>query len=136
VTSDPPPGDPGVIARIGPWTVLNCITASCTRCGAVPLDEDTGLTPHFRSSRQAAEELGQEWGWRCTARSTWPENDELLCPACAQAGEDPGKPAVTADNGHAPDTAPGRAGNGQAPHPGLPVNARVSPAVRRTREEG
>jgi hypothetical protein len=84
--------------------VLNCVTASCTRCGTTPLDEDTGLTPHFAGIGQAAQELAQDWGWHYTARSNWPDGDELLCPACAQAD-------------HRPDTA--------APPGGRPPQASV-----------
>jgi hypothetical protein len=77
-----PPGQE-VIAVAGPWTVLSCVTAACTNCGALPADEDTGMTPHFASTSQAAQELTQNWGWSHTRRSDWPKDDELLCPECA-----------------------------------------------------
>ena len=97
MTSDQPPPDtcgqppdPGkplppareVIAVAGPWTVLSCVTAACTGCGTVPLDEDTSTTPHFASTAQAAQELAQNWGWH-HKRGEWPKDDELLCPRCA-----------------------------------------------------
>jgi hypothetical protein len=82
------PADSNVVTRTGPWTVLSCATACCSRCGAVPLDEDTGLTPHFASTAQAREELPRDWGWTCTPRSSWPKDDELLCPDCARADDD------------------------------------------------
>lgn len=93
VTDNQPPPDPGgplppgreVIAVAGPWTVLSCVTAACTGCGAVPLDEDTGMTPHFASTSQAAQELAENWGWRHN-RGEWPKDDELLCPRCAPPG--------------------------------------------------
>jgi len=77
-----PPGQE-VIAVAGPWTVLSCVTAACTNCGALPADEDTGMTPHFASTSQAAQELTQNWGWSHKRRSDWPKDDELLCPECA-----------------------------------------------------
>lgn len=77
-----PPGQE-VIAVAGPWTVLSCVTATCTNCGALPADEDTGMTPHFASTSQAAQELAQNWGWSHKRRSEWPKDDELLCPECA-----------------------------------------------------
>ena len=93
MTADqPPPGedgqplDPGgrdVITVAGPWTVLSCVTGACTRCGALPADEDTGMTPHFASTSQAAQELTQNWGWHHQPRSAWPKDDLLLCPRCA-----------------------------------------------------
>ena len=72
-----------VIAVAGPWTVLSCVTATCTNCGAVPLDEDTDMTPHFAGTGQAAHELAQNWGWSHQHRSCWPKDDLLLCPRCA-----------------------------------------------------
>jgi hypothetical protein len=97
MTSDqPPPGTSGeaspgldgllppgsVVSVTGPWTVRSCVTAACTNCGAVPLDEDTSTTPHFTDTGQAAQELAQNWGWS-HKRGTWPKDDELLCPRCA-----------------------------------------------------
>jgi hypothetical protein len=80
VTSAEPPGGPGAVARLGPWTFRTCVTAACTRCGAAPLDDGTGLTPHFASPGQAAGELVRDWGWLLVARpGQW---DELLCPPC------------------------------------------------------
>lgn len=79
----PLPSGQDVIAVAGPWTVLSCVTAACTNCGAVPADEDTGMTPHFGSTGQAAQELAQNWGWTCERRSCWPKDDVLLCPGCA-----------------------------------------------------
>jgi hypothetical protein len=91
MTSDQPPLDPGgplpfgqdVIAVAGPWTVLSCVTAACSNCGTAPADEDTGMTPHFASTSQAAQELAQNWGWHHDRRSQWPKDDLLLCPECA-----------------------------------------------------
>jgi hypothetical protein len=54
-----PPGEPAGTARLGPYTFRCCVTAACTRCGAVLLDEDTGIAPHFDSLGQAADELTQ-----------------------------------------------------------------------------
>lgn len=96
MTSDQPspgtsgqPVDPGepppareVIAVAGPWTVLSCVTAACTSCGAVPQDAGTSTTPHFASTGQAAQELAQHRGWH-HKRGEWPKDDELLCPRCA-----------------------------------------------------
>jgi hypothetical protein len=97
LTSDqPPPGTSGqpyprldgllppgcVITVTGPWTVRSCVTAACTSCGAVPLDEDTSTTPHFADTSQAAQELAQNWGWH-HQRGIWPKDDVLLCPRCA-----------------------------------------------------
>ena len=92
----PPPGTCGqppnpdelpfgreVITVAGPWTVQSCVTAACTGCGVLPLDEDTSMTPHFASTSQAAEELTQNWGWTHKQRSGWPKDDQLLCPGCA-----------------------------------------------------
>ena len=87
MTGDELPAGSNVVAETGPWTVLSCVTASCTRCGTAPLDEDTKLTPHFTDTDQAREELTRDWGWTCTPRSNWPKGDVLLCPACAT---DPG----------------------------------------------
>jgi hypothetical protein len=75
-----PPGS--VVTVVGPWTVRSCVTAACTGCGALPLDEDTSTTPHFADTSQAAQELAQNWGWH-HERGTWPKDDVLLCPACA-----------------------------------------------------
>jgi hypothetical protein len=93
MTSDQPPPDtcgrldgllpPGSVVTVtGPWTVRSCVTAACTGCGAVPLDEDTSTTPHFDDTSQAAQELAQNWGWH-HQRGTWPKDDVLLCPVCA-----------------------------------------------------
>jgi hypothetical protein len=32
-------------AGTGPWATRTCVTAACTRCGAAPLDDGTGITP-------------------------------------------------------------------------------------------
>jgi hypothetical protein len=80
MTGTDPPDEPGTVARLGPWTFRTCVTAACTRCGAAPLDDDTGLTPHFDSPGQAAVELVRDWGWYLFARpGQW---DELICPPC------------------------------------------------------
>lgn len=71
-----------VVTVAGPWTVRSCVTAACTGCGAVPLNEDTSTTPHFADTGQAAQELDQNWGWH-HKRGTWPKDDILLCPRCA-----------------------------------------------------
>jgi hypothetical protein len=85
--------------------VLSCVTAACTNCGAVPADEDTGMTPHFASTSQAAQELAQNWGWHHERRSEWPKDDVLLCPACAapaDSGGNPTPPARDAGAGQEP----------------------------------
>lgn len=86
-----PPADSNVVTQTGPWTVLSCVTAVCSWCGTVPLDEDTGLTPHFADIAQAREELPLNWGWTVVPGRDWPKDDELLCPECAKA--DDGGPA-------------------------------------------
>ena len=102
ISGEPSPGldgllPPGSVVTVaGPWTVRSCVTAACTNCGAVPLDEDTSTTPHFADTCQAAQELAQNWGWS-HQRGTWPKDDGLLCPACAAR---PG------------DARPARKGNG------------------------
>lgn len=87
MTDDELPAASNVVTQAGPWMVLSCVTASCTCCGSTPLNEDTQLTPHFTSTAQARGELTRDWGWTCTPRSDWPKDDELLCPACAKAGD-------------------------------------------------
>jgi hypothetical protein len=72
--------------------MASCIMAACARCGALPLYEDTGMTPHFTGVEQAAEELTQNWGWHREGSGLWPV---LLCPGCAasrgkEAGPWPG----------------------------------------------
>jgi hypothetical protein len=100
------PGEAPGTARLGPWTFRTCVTAACTRCGAAPLDEDTGLTPHFTSPGQAAEELVRDWGWLLFARpGQW---DELVCPPCRDQ---------------------------LRAHLALPANARVIPPARRQQEQ-
>jgi hypothetical protein len=69
-----------VITVTGLWTVRSCVAVTCTNCGAVPLDEDTSMTPHFASTSQAARELVQNWGWSHEHRSCWPKDDLLLRP--------------------------------------------------------
>jgi len=77
----------------GPWArrtwepgsgTREWVTAACSRCRAVPWDESLGMTVTFASTEQACEELTRDWGWTCVPRSNWPEDDELLCPTCAQ----------------------------------------------------
>jgi hypothetical protein len=121
MTRSSPPDTPGP-ARTGPWTLHCCVTAACTRCGAVPLDEDTGLTPHFDSVRQACEELPRDWDWHLTTRTSI-NDDELLCPPCA-AGD------ITRQ----PDAAQPRQEAGQAPE--LPANTRILPAAHSRQREG
>ena len=68
------------------WTVHLCVTAARTGCGSVPVDEDTGLAPHFATPDQAAEELTPEWGWRFAAfPARLGVGEELLCPGCTAA---------------------------------------------------
>jgi hypothetical protein len=134
MTGTSPSDEPAGTARLGPWTFRTCVTAVCTRCGAAPLDEDTGIAPHFTSAAQAADELARDWGWRVTTRAgQW---DQLLCPACSLAGGDSRPQAPAAADGQGPGTAPRRGDPGQAPHPALPTNARVPPTAGRTREGG
>jgi hypothetical protein len=113
MTSDQPspgtsgqPVDPGepppareVIAVAGPWTVLYCLTAACTSCGAVPLDAGASTIPHFASTDQAAQELAQDWGWH-HKRGEWPKDDELLCPRCAALPPKPASPRIGRSPGH------------------------------------
>jgi len=102
-----PPGQ-DVITVAGPWTVLSCVTAASTGCGAAPADEDTGMTPHFASTSQAAQELAQNWGWTWGRRSDWPKDDVLLCPKCAAAPARPSRrPTVSCPSAH--DLAQARA---------------------------
>jgi hypothetical protein len=126
MTDATPPG----AARIGPWTLRYCVTAACTQCGAAPLDEDTGLTPHFDSAGQAREELPRDWGWHLTARSAWADDDELLCPACAVAGDagNPPPPDPDPDGDREPEPRPWWEDPAQ-PRPALPPNAAVFPEV-------
>jgi len=72
---------PPAPAAAPPWTVITCVTAACSRCGAAAGDEDEGYTPHFTSTRQARGELTGHYEWRITA------GGQLLCKACA-ADED------------------------------------------------
>jgi hypothetical protein len=125
--------------RTGPWTVHLCVTAACTGCGGVPLDEDTGITPHFAGPDQAVEELTQEWGWYFTAfPARLGRGEELLCPGCAAAVGYDGSPWPPASH---PDGGQG-AGATSWEYPeqfgdGLPANTRCFPsAAGRTREEG
>jgi hypothetical protein len=102
-----------VITVTGPWTVLSCVTAACSRCGAIPLDEDTSTTPHFASTSQAEQELTQNWGWSHERRSCWPKDDLLLCPACTRArdGARPAAPGLrTPIRERLHDAAPSRGG--------------------------
>jgi len=143
MTGDELPADSNVVAVTGPWTVLSCIAASCTRCGKAPLDEDTKLTPHFTDTAQAREELTRDWGWTCTPRSNWPKDDVLLCPACAapaDSGGNPAPPARDAGGGQEPgavswwEALAGRAGEPLRRE--LPANTAVPPATGTAREEG
>ena len=106
-----PATTPQRTADIGPWMVHLCVTAACTRCGGVPVDEDTGLAPHFASPDQAVGELTQEWGWYFAA---FPARlgiaEELLCPGCTAAAGyvvTPPLPApvVGRDDGQEPEAA-------------------------------
>ena len=118
MTADP--GQAGA-GRPGPWTFRICVTAACTHCGLIPLDDDTGLTPHFSDPRQAIDELTEDWGWQWTARSPSPAEDELLCPHCQAAD-----PAPDSDGGErAWWEAPGQ------PRPAMPPNAAVAPRLLR-----
>jgi hypothetical protein len=127
MTDTSPPG----AARSGPWTVHICVTAACTRCGHVPVDEDTGLTPHFASPEQARQELPRDWGWHVTARPALADEDELLCPACATAAggtANPPPPAPDAGADQGPGAAPWREDPGQL-RGGLPANTGCLPAT-------
>jgi hypothetical protein len=118
MTNQPPPGASGepspgldgllppgsVVTVTGPWTVRSCVTAACTNCGTVPLDEDTSTTPHFADTGQAAQELAQNRGWTCQ-RGTWPKDDKLLCPAC-QVLPDGTRPARKGNGLKAPRLSP------------------------------
>jgi hypothetical protein len=136
MTSTSPPGEPAGPAR-GPWTLRFCVTAACTRCGAVPLDEDSRLTPHFDSTGHAREELTRDWGWRLTARPGWADDDELLCPTCGSSSGDAGNPSPPTPDagGQEPGTAPWWERPGH-PSSELPANASVPPVAGVMREEG
>jgi hypothetical protein len=138
MTDASPPGDDGAICTFGPYTIRCCVTAACTRCGSVPVDEDTGIAPHFDNPGQAAGELAGDWGWRFTAPPGGREHHELLCPACAKADDDdyPRAPGASDGSGPAPGTTPQGEAPAQAPKPPLPANARIPrpPARTRTRE--
>jgi hypothetical protein len=124
MTGTSPPG----AARTGPWTHRHCVTAACTRCGTIPADNDTGLTPHFAGTGQAREELPRDWGWQLTPAPGTPDDDQLLCPACATAADSiPAPPAP--ETAGSPQTAPWWETAGQ-PGAGLPPNAAVLPAAR------
>jgi len=126
------------LPRFGPGTIRRCVTAACTRCGAAPLDEDSGLTPHFDSAGQAREELPRDWGWHLSARSAGADDEELLCPACATAAGNAGNPPPP-DPGQEAAQEPGPLPwweNPAQPRPALPPNAAIRPAAPRTREEG
>lgn len=123
MTGSSSPHQPGP-ARTGPWAFRCCVTAACTRCGTVPLDEDTGLTPHFGSVSQACAELPRDWGWHLTPQASLAD-DELLCPPCAAAGNGTRRPGA---DPHGQET-------GQQPGPGMPANARVIPAARNPPQE-
>lgn len=84
------PDDP-VVTVTGPWTVRSCVTATCMNCGALPMDEDTNMTPYVASTSQAAQELAQNWGWSRERRNCWPKDDLLLCPACVKAADGNGQ---------------------------------------------
>jgi hypothetical protein len=70
--------------------------------GTTPADEDTGMTPHFASTSQAAQELAQNWGWHRESRGEWPKDDVLLCPRCAA----PPASARTAPARHGKEAGP------------------------------
>jgi hypothetical protein len=130
------PGDPAVTARLGPWSFRTCVTAACTRCAAVPLDEDTGIAPHFASVPQAADELARDWGWEVVTRSgQW---HELLCPACAaDVTSHPAPPACSAAIGRGPQAAPWWQKDGRDPHSGRrAANLRLPPPAGHPGEGG
>lgn len=118
-----PATTPPHTAGTGPWTVHLCVTAACTRCGALPTDEDTGLTPHFDSPAQAIAELAGDWGWCHVPGPGLAE--VLLCPNCTAAAgyavtPRPPAPAATPE----PETAQGYLGQ---PGDGLSANTRCFP---------
>lgn len=119
-------------AGTGPWTVHLCVTAACTGCGGAPVDEDTGLAPHFASPDQAVEELTQEWGWHYIAfPAPLGLGEALLCPVCAAAAghvltPQPPAPGASPDGDQEPEAAPSRECPEQ-PGDGLPANARCFP---------
>ena len=133
-----PATTPPRTAGTGPWTVHLCVTAACTGCGGVPVDEDTGLAPHFASYEQAIEELTQEWGWSFAAfPARLGLGEELLCPGCTAAVgyvvvSRPPSPSTALE----PETTPSREYPEQ-PGDRLPDNTRCfPPPPGRTREEG
>jgi hypothetical protein len=112
---------------------------------AVPLDEDSGLTPHFDGTGQAREELPRDWGWHLTARTGLADDDELLCPACAAAGDRgqprpsaacPGNDPARTASGQRPGAVPRGQETASDPDRELPVNARVVPAACDPPREG
>jgi hypothetical protein len=66
----------------GPWAVVTCVTATCTRCGARPENEGEGFEPYFSSVGQARELLPVDYGWRVAPVPVGPA-EELLCSQCA-----------------------------------------------------
>lgn len=126
-----PPGP----ARTGPWTLRCCVTAVCTRCGAIPLEEGTGLAPHFATPAQARQELARNWGWRAAVRSVPADDDELLCPACAAADAGNHPPNVGARGDQGPGTEPWWEVPRQ-PSRELPGNAAAEPVPVRGRLSG
>jgi hypothetical protein len=126
MTGDEPPSDSNVVTQTGPWTVLSCVTASCTRCGKVPLDEDTALTPHFTDIAQAREELPRDWAGpasrrlgrkttNCcarTARKTKRCDHGRLAAWCLPPGLMPGSPGT----GRSGIRARGREASGEERH--------------------
>jgi len=114
------PGESTGAARLGPWTFHTCVTAACTRCEIIPLDEDTGLTPHFDSAFQAADELVRDWGWHVITGAD--QREELLCPPCtAAASEQSPPPARQPDEGQEPAATPWWEDNGLTPRRGRPA---------------
>lgn len=86
-------------APAGPWTAVTCITAACSRCGAIPEDEDLGYTPHFKDPAHARERLTGEdgYGWRIASGPDG--HEQLLCQSCAASDD-------CARLGHKPWTSP------------------------------
>ena len=135
MTQPDPPYDL-VIQTIGPYTLRCCVTAACTQCGNSPYDEDTGIAPHFDSPHQAAHELTRDWGWTLTTNSDRAEHLELLCPACAAAGNHAGNRVPAApDPGDSPDPEPPWREDPTRPRPEMPPNAAVYPAPAEERED-
>jgi ADP-ribose pyrophosphatase len=79
---------------LGPWHVVTSVTASCTRCGTVGEDQESGYEPYFDDVAQATRLL-PGYGWKVIPGAGTDGNDEVLCEECARREE-------CGRNGHQP----------------------------------